>query len=80
MGNCFLACGHKAFGQKIVLFIFYNTSGLKNFLILTIPVSILLILHIFSKNSKIHQLVSNLIFIYVAGFFIYLFFFLRFAR
>jgi len=61
-----------------MLFIVYNTSGLRHFLALAIPILTLLAIYAFRKEYKIRSLISALIVAYLIGYFAYLFVFIKY--
>jgi hypothetical protein len=80
MGNRFLAGGNKTFIQKIVLFISYSVSGLNNFLYLSIPVATLLLIYAMYEHFKVRCAISAIIVLYVFGFFMHIFFVIRYLN
>jgi len=80
LGDRFLAGGSKTFGQKIVLFISYDVSGLNNFLYLSVPVITLLLIYAMYEHTKIRIIVSTIIVLYVLCFFMRLFYFISFLQ
>ena len=80
MGNRFLAGGNKTFRQKIVLFISYSVSGLSNFLYLSVPVITLLLIYAIYEHAKARIIISAIIVLYVLGFFMHIFFIIRYLN